>query len=93
MAEDGIRLEVKALHSTLNQEQENIEYQAENVEVAEAALAMAETGYENGLVTNLEYMDTQLALTQSRVSHLSSLANHKIARAKLRQAMGTPEEK
>ncbi len=93
MAEDGIRLEVKALHTTLNQEQENIEYQAENVELAEAALAMAEIGYENGLVTNLEYMDTQLALTRSRVSHLSSLANHKIARAKLRQAMGTSEEK
>jgi outer membrane protein TolC len=93
MVEDGIRLEVKALHSTIEQEQENIKYQAENVEVAESALAMAETGYENGLVTNLEYMDTQLALTQSRVSHLSSLANHRIARAKLRQAMGTPEEK
>ncbi len=92
-AEDGIRLEVKALHGTIEQEQENIGYQAENVEVAEAALAMAETGYENGLVTNLEYMDTQLALTQSRVSHLSSLANHRIVRAKLRQAMGTSEEK
>jgi outer membrane protein TolC len=53
---------------------------------------MAETGYQNGLVTNLEYLDTQLALTQSRVSYLSSLANHRIAKARLLQAMGISEE-
>jgi outer membrane protein TolC len=53
---------------------------------------MAETGYQNGLVTNLEYLDTQLALTQSRVSYLSSLANHRIAGARLRQAMGIAEQ-
>ncbi len=92
MVEDAVRLEVKALHSTLGQEKENIACQAENVEVAEAALVMAETGYQNGLVTNLEYLDTQLALTQSQVSYLNSLANHRIAQAKLRQAMGITEE-
>jgi outer membrane protein len=92
MAEDGIRLEVEALHNTLSQEQKNIEYQSQNVSLAEDALEMAETGYQNGLVTNLEYLDTQLALTQSRVSYLSSLANHRIAGARLRQAMGIAEE-
>ncbi|OYD14791.1 hypothetical protein CH330_07505 [candidate division WOR-3 bacterium JGI_Cruoil_03_51_56] len=88
MVEDAVRLEVRALHSTLKQEKENIACQTENVEVAEAALEMAETGYQNGLVTNLEYLDTQLALTQSRVSYLNSLANHRIAKAKLGRAMG-----
>ena len=92
MAEDGIELEVEALHNTLKQEQKNIEYQSQNVGLAEDALEMAETGYKNGLVTNLEYLDTQLALTQSRVSYLSSLANHRIAGARLRQAMGIAEE-
>ena len=92
MVEDGIRLEVEALHNTLRQEQRNIEYQSQNVSLAEDALEMAETGYQNGLVTNLEYLDTQLALTQSRVSYLSSLANHRIAGARLRQAMGIAEE-
>jgi len=92
MAEDGIRLEVEALHNTLKQEQKNIEYQSQNVSLAEDALEMAETGYKNGLVTNLEYLDTQLALTRSRLSHLSSLANHRIAGARLRRAMGIAEE-
>ena len=92
MVEDGVRLEVEALHGTLAKEEANIELQAANVAIAEEALEMAETGYANGLVTNLEFLDTQLALTQSRVSHLSSLANHRIAKAKLLQAMGLSEE-
>lgn len=92
MVEDAVGLEVRALHSALEQQRRNIELQSENVQVAEEALQMAETGYQNGLVTNLEYLDTQLALTQSRVSYLSSLANHRIARARLLQAMGVSEE-
>lgn len=93
MAEDGIRLDVQASVSSLNQEAKNIAYQSRNVRVAEEALALAETRYQNGLLTNLEYMDTQLALTQSRVSYLSSLANYRIAKAKLLQAMGITEER
>ncbi len=88
MLEDGIRLEVQALVNTLDQETENINAQKENVDVAEEALKLAETSYQNGLITNLEYMDTQLALLQSRVSYLNSLANYKIAKAKLQKAIG-----
>lgn len=88
MLEDGVRLEIQALVNTLNQEIENIKNQKENVDVAEEALKIAETSYQNGLITNLEYMDTQLALLQSRVSYLNSLTNYKIAKAKLQKAMG-----
>jgi outer membrane protein TolC len=88
MVEDGVRLEVKALALALSQEAKNAAYQQKNVEVAEAALGLAQASYENGMLTNLEYMDSQLALTQSRVSYLSSLANHRIAQAKLRRATG-----
>ena len=93
LAEDGIRLEVQATVSALNQEARNAAIQSENVKVAEEALGLAETRYQNGLLTNLEYMDTQLALTQSRLSYLSSLVNCRIARARLLQAMGITEEK
>jgi outer membrane protein len=86
--EDGIKLEVQADVLALNQEVQNIGYQSRAVEVAEQALSLAEQRYQNGLLTNLEYMDTQLALTQSRISYVSSLANYQVAKAKLRKAMG-----
>ncbi len=88
LAEDGIRLEVQAAVSALNQEARNTANQRKNVEVAEAALGLAETRYQNGLLTNLEYLDTQVALTQSRVAYLSALANYQIAKAKLEKAVG-----
>ena len=86
--EDGVKLEVKALALGLNQEAKNAAYQKKNVEVAEAALGLAQARYENGLLTNLDYMDSQLALTQSRVAYLSALANYQIAKAKLQKAVG-----
>jgi outer membrane protein TolC len=86
--EDGVKLEVKALALGLNQEAKNAAYQKKNVEVAEAALGLAQARYENGLLTNLDYMDSQLALTQARVAYLNALANYRVARAKLQKAIG-----
>lgn len=91
MTEEALALEVRALYSKLEQERRNIELQSENTDLAREALALAETAYENGIITNTEYLDTQLALTRSRVSYLGSLANHRIARAALRRAMGIEE--
>lgn len=88
MVEDGIRLEVKALALGLNQEAKNAAYQRKNVEVGEAALGLAEQRFQNGLLTNLDYMDSQLALTQAHVAYLNALANYQVAKAKLQKAVG-----
>jgi len=88
MVEDGVRLEVQATVSALNQEARNTAYQQKNVEVAEAALGLAEQRFQNGLLTNLDYMDSQLALTQSRVAYLNALANYQMAKARLQKAVG-----
>ena len=88
MVEDGIRLEVKALTLGLNQEAKNAAYQRKNVEVGEAALGLAEQRFQNGLLTNLDYMDSQLALTQAHVAYLNALANCQVAKARLKKAIG-----
>jgi outer membrane protein TolC len=88
MAEDGIRLDVQAQVLALNQESRNMKYQAKNVEVAEAALGLAEQRFQNGLLTNLDYMDSELALTQSRIAYLNALANYQVAKARLNKAIG-----
>lgn len=88
MAEDGIRLDVQAQVLALNQESKNMKYQVKNVEVAEAALGLAEQRFQNGLLTNLDYMDSQVALTQARVAYLNALANYQVAKARLQKAVG-----
>ncbi len=88
MVEEGIKLEVQAALANLHQEQQNIAFQKENVAVAQEAFQLAEQRYNNGLLSNLEFLDIQLQLTQSRVAHLRALAGYTIARARLLRAIG-----
>jgi outer membrane protein len=88
MLEDGIKLDVQSVFYNLEQEKEILSYQDENVRTAEQALNLAEEKYKNGLITNLEYMDTQIALTQAKFDQMSSIANCIITQAKLQNALG-----
>ncbi len=86
--EDAVRLDVRAQAASVQAEAQNVGYQTENVGVAQTALELAETRYANGLLTNLEYLDTQLALMQARLARINSLANYQVARARLDRATG-----
>ncbi len=85
---EEIELEVRETYLSLRQEEETIISQRENVTQAEEAMSIAEKRYTSGLITNLEFMDTQLAVTQAKTAHLQALANYLIAKAKLIEAMG-----
>lgn len=88
LLKDAIRLEVQNNYFNYEQEKEILSYQAENVRTAERAMSLAEEKYNNGLITNLEYIDTQLALTQAKFDQMNSIANCIIARDKLLNALG-----
>jgi TolC family type I secretion outer membrane protein len=85
---EEIELEVREAYLNLRQEEETIISQRENVGQAEEAMQIAEMRYVSGMITNLEFMDTQLALTQAKTGYLQALANYLIAKAKLIKAMG-----
>ncbi|MBS4015660.1 MAG: TolC family protein [Candidatus Latescibacteria bacterium] len=88
MLEDAVKLDVQSNYFNFEQEKEILSYQAENVQTAEQALTLAEEKYRNGLITNLEFIDTQLALTQAKFEQLNSIANCIISKAKLLNAIG-----
>lgn len=88
MLEEAVVLDVKSKLFNLQQEKEILSYQAENIRTAEQALLLAEEKYQNGLITNLEYLDTHLALIQAKLEQMNSIANCIIAKAKLLNAIG-----
>jgi outer membrane protein TolC len=88
MIEDGITLDVKNTYFNLEQEKQILSYQGENVGTAEQALNLAEQRYNNGQITNLEYMDIQLAFTQAKFDQMTSISNCIIAQVKLMNAVG-----
>jgi outer membrane protein TolC len=88
----AIQVEVKQSYLNLKAAEEGIAAAEENVAQAEEAFGIIEKRYRNGLVTNLEYMDTQLAQMQAKTGYLSALKNYHSARAALLKAIGKEEE-
>jgi len=87
--EDRVRMQVKEAVLNLKRAKEKIEAQSKTVEQAERGLHIAEVRYGNGISTQLEVMDAQLALTQARTNHAEALYEYSIASAALDRAVGT----
>jgi outer membrane protein TolC len=88
MQKELIKLEVKNAYLTLLNEKEILVYQQENVLKAEKALSLAAEKYGHGLISNLEYLTTQLQLLQAKFEALNAQINYLIAYQKLLNAMG-----
>jgi outer membrane protein TolC len=87
-ARDGIELEVRSSLLSLEAAREALESQEKNVDLAGAGLEIANDRYVQGLATNLDVMDAQLALTRARNYRLQALHDLNLAAANLRRAMG-----
>lgn len=88
----AIQVEVKQSYLNLRAAEEGIATAEENVAQAEEAFTIIDKRYRNGLVTNLEYLDTQLAQMQAKTGYLTALKNYHSARAALMKAVGKEEE-
>lgn len=84
----GITLEVKNSYFTFESSRELVLAARENLVLADRALGMMETRYKNGLATNLEYLDVQLAQMQARTNYLNALKGYHQARAVIYRAIG-----
>jgi outer membrane protein TolC len=88
LLKEGIEMEVRASYLQLEEARKLVESQKENIAQAEEALSIVEERYKQGLATNLEVMDTQLAVTKAKANYLQALSDYVIAKAKLEKAIG-----
>ena len=86
--EEKIHYEIKQAILSLKDAEELINSQKENVKQAEEGLRLANIGFKNGVNTQLEVMDTQLALDVARKNYLSAIYSYNFARLMLEKAMG-----
>jgi TolC family type I secretion outer membrane protein len=87
-AEEGVALEVNSAVLALREAQANIESQKENVDLAKESLRIGKVRYDSGLITNLEILDAELAVTQAETNYLQALYDFQTARVNLKKAMG-----
>jgi len=91
--EEKIRYEVKQAFLSLNDAEELINSQKENVKQAEEGLRLADIGFKNGVNTQLEVLDTQLALDVARKNYLSAIYSYNLAQLMMQKAMGVLRNK
>jgi outer membrane protein TolC len=83
---DGIGMEVRAAFFGFQEARELLKAQEETVQQAEESLRIANLRYKNGIITNVELMDAELAFTQTQTNHFNALHDYVIAIAKLERA-------
>ncbi|MBI5779792.1 MAG: TolC family protein [Planctomycetes bacterium] len=80
---ERIKLEVRQSVSSVKDSVVLIETQTENIKQAEEGLRLAEIGYKNGVNTQLEVLDTQMALDTASKNYVQSLYQYNLAKANL----------
>jgi outer membrane protein TolC len=85
---EGIKLEVKEAVTSLDLAKETILSQQETVNQAKESLRIAKVQYAQGIITSLEEMDAELALTFAQINYLQALADYLRAQAQYNKAIG-----
>ncbi len=86
--EENVRLQVQQAYQDLDAARQRIQASQANVQRAEKALQIAETRFKNGLSTQVELNNAELAVTQARTNRAQALHDYGVARANLLAAVG-----
>ncbi|NCO43276.1 MAG: TolC family protein [Armatimonadetes bacterium] len=84
----GIALQVKSAYLSADQSFRRIATATKTIEQAQEALRIARVRYENGMGTNIEVSDAELALTQAKTNEARALYDYYAALADLEHAVG-----
>lgn len=86
--EEEVRLEVEQADLALSAARESVEASRGTVALAERALEIAQVRFKNGLSTQVELDDAELAVTEARTNLARALHAYSTARAALLAALG-----
>jgi outer membrane protein TolC len=88
MTRDSVFLAVNVEYLGVREAERRIEASAEAIEKAREAYAIALNRYEEGIGTNIDVIDSQIALTQTQSNYTQALCDYNIALAQLENSMG-----
>ncbi len=83
----GIRMEVEGAYFTMQEAEEKVTAQTKLVEQATEAFRLASLRYQEGASTQLDVMNSELALSQAKMTYQQSLLEYNLALAGLEKAL------
>ena len=87
---DNVRLDVQSTYLSLKSSEQSIETSRAAVGLAEEDYKIKVIRYQAGVGTNLDVLDSQVALTTAKNNYLKAIYGNSTFRARLDQAMGVP---
>ncbi|OQX96219.1 hypothetical protein B6I21_01565 [candidate division KSB1 bacterium 4572_119] len=87
-AYDGVSAEIEVAYNKFNEAKEKYLSAVQTVELAKEALRLANMMYDEGVNTQLDVLNSQLALTQAKLNNMNSLFEYQSARYHLRKVVG-----
>jgi len=88
---DGISAEAEIVYNKFREAREKYKSADESIGLATEALRLADLMYAEGVITQLDVLNSQLALTRARLNHASALFEYQMARYELRRVAGMLE--
>jgi len=85
---DGVSAEAEVSYNKFKEAKQKYVSANQTVELATEALRLANLMYEEGANTQLDVLNSQLALTRAKLSHVNSLYEYEVARYQLRKVTG-----
>ena len=89
-AEEGLRLQVQSLELRMAEARKRIDGQVRSLSQAQKAVQIAQTRFKSGVGTQLELMDTQVAMTRTQTNYAQGIYDYLVARAEWENAVGQP---
>lgn len=89
---ETIQLEVHSAYVAMKTAEKNIRVTSAAVDKAEEEFAIAQIRYVEGVDTNLNVMNAQEKVVETRNNYYTALYNYSTSRAQLEKAMGVPVE-
>ena len=87
---DSVQLEIRQNYLSMQEAEKRIGTSQVAVSKAEEDFKIAQVRYSAGVGTNLDVIDSQVALTQARTNYVQALYDYNTNKAKLEKAMGVP---
>ena len=87
-AEEGLRLQIQSLELRMAEARKRIDGQVKSLGQAQKAVQIAQTRFKSGVGTQLELMDTQVAMTRTQTNYAQGIYDYLVARAEWENAVG-----
>ena len=86
--EEGLRIQIQSAELRMAEAKQRIEGQEKTIAQAEKAVRIAQTRFKSGVGTQLELLDTQVAMTRAQTNYAQAIYDHLLAKAEWQRAAG-----